>query len=291
MYLLPNVLQSRRPGYAEETVDLDMDGERYRAVKHVVSTPKASDKEPLFISAANGFYEDPHIWRPLARRLAKIAMQDNQPLVMVTYEDSMPKGVDDILAFRAERLAHVIRSCRTDGELVMSSHSRGWISTVNVASEQQNEVSKLVGIGTAGLAPRDMGELNLSKIHEITAGEVASEITRHAGVFDAWDKTLVGKRFVQNSLFYLAGHRQEMYREAGQILSADVIARTVELSAQIPTTVWVHDQDAFFDATAIRDNLSRAGYQGGMRDVPTSHLGPLMDYSLAQDLYADLAAK
>lgn len=288
MYLLPNVLQSRRPGYAEETVNLDMNGERYRAVRHIVSAHNSSDKEPLYISAANGLYEDPYIWRPLARRLAKIAMQEAQPMVLVTYEDSVPTGASDILTFRTERLAHVIRSCRTDGKLVMGGHSRGWISTVHAASEQQGEVSKLVGFGGAGLAPRDISGLSARKIHEITAGEVASEVTHQAGIFDAWNKTLIGQRFVHNSLTYLASHHQEMYREAGQILSADVVDRTVELSGQIPTALWVHDHDAFFDASTIRDNLARGGYQGVRRDVPTSHLGPLMDLSLVQDLYTDL---
>lgn len=289
MYLLPNALQSRRPGYGEEAVELAMDGDRYRAVKHVVSAPHSQDKEPLYIAAANGLYEDTHIWRPLARRLAKIAMQESQPMVMVTYDDSAPRGVSDVLAFRTERLVHAIRSCRTDGDLVMAGHSRGWISTVNAASAQRDEVSKLVGIGPAGLAPRDNSQLNVQKIHEITAGEVVSEISLQAGIFDMWDKTLLLQRFGQNFLAYLAGNRQEMYREAGQILSADVIARTVELSQHVPTAIWVHEHDAFFDATTIQDNLTQAGYQGERRDVSTSHLGPLIDTSLAQALYIDLA--
>lgn len=290
MHLLPNKLQSRRPGYAEETVDLEMDGHRYRAVTHVVSAQKSSEKEPLYISAANGLYEDPHIWRPLARRLAKIALREAQPMTMVTYEDSVPKRTSDILAFRTEQLVHVIRSCRADGKLVMSAHSRGWISTVQAVYEQSEDVSKLVGLGPAGLAPRSLDKLSVSRIHEITAGEVASEITLQASVFDVLDKSLIGQRFVQNSLLYLAGHSQETYREASQVLSADVIARTVELSEHIPTTLWLHGYDAFFNASLMRDNLANAGYQGVVRDVPTSHLGPLMDFSFAQDLYADLVA-
>ena len=63
MHLVQNPLQSRRPGYREEAVDLEMGGQRYRAAKHVVTAPDSNGVEPVYISAANGFYEDPHIWR------------------------------------------------------------------------------------------------------------------------------------------------------------------------------------------------------------------------------------
>lgn len=288
MHLVQNPLQSRRPGYQEEAVDLDMGGTRYRAVKHVVTAPDSVGIEPVFISAANGFYEDPHTWRPLARRLAAIAQKAGQQMTMVTYEDSAPSGVEDILSFRAERLTHVIRATRTDGRLVMGAHSRGWLSTVLAAEADQDELTALVGFGVAGLAPRDLADIDIRRIHEISSGQVASEIATHTGLVDAWDKIVVSQRFIQNSLSYYTSNRQEMYREGSQVLAADVIARTVSLSERAPTTIWVHERDAYFDAATVHENLAAAGFQGKTRDVRTSHLGPLMDYSLALSLYQDL---
>lgn len=288
MYLVQNPLQSRRPGYREEAVDLEMDGQRYRAVKHVVTAPDSDGVEPVYIPAANGFYEDPHIWRPLARRLATIAQKAGQQMTIVTYEDSSPSGIQDTLSFRAERLAHVIRATRSDGRMVMGAHSRGWISTVLAAEASRDDITGLVGFGVAGLAPRDAADISVKKIHEISSGQVASVIAAHTGPADAWDKIVVGQRFIHNSLSYYTSNRQEMYREGSQVLTADVIARTVELSERFPTTLWVHEHDAYFDATTVHGNLATAGFQGKTRDVPTSHLGPLMDYSLALSLYQDL---
>ena len=156
------------------------------------------------------------------------------------------------------------------------------------AEASQDDITGLVGFGVAGLAPRDVADINIKKIHEISSGQVASEIANHAGPADAWDKIVVSQRFIHNSLSYYTSNRQEMYREGSQVLAADVIARTVDLSERIPTNIWVHERDAYFDAATVHDNLAAAGFQGKTQTVPTSHLGPLMDYSLALSLYQDL---
>lgn len=281
-------MQTQRPAYREESLDLRSDGRHFRAIAHVVSAPDSSERESVYAAVANGFYEDPQTWRPLAQRLAKIALRSEQQLTLVTYEDSAPVGIQDILAFRADRLAQVIRATRTDGALVMGAHSRGWLSTVTNAETQVDELDHLVGFGVAGLAPRDLSELDSKRINELSSAQLRLEIATHIGLVDAWDKLVVGQRFLQNSLSYLSQHRGEMYREGSQVLSADVIARTVQLSTQVPTTIWVHGQDGYFDAATVRGNLVDAGYRGDIRDVSTSHLGPILEFSLVSDLYHDL---
>jgi pimeloyl-ACP methyl ester carboxylesterase len=288
MYLLQNPLQSQRPGYNEESVNLEADGQQYQAVLHVASAPDSNDLEPVYVPVANGFYEDSRTWQPLAQRLAKIAVRSGQQMNLVTYEDSVPNGVQDILAFRAERLAQVIRSTRTDGSMILAAHSRGWISAVLHATEHADDIDRVMGFGAAGLAPRAAADITNSKIRDISSGQVVSELSTHIGPIDAWDKLLVGQRYLHNSLSYFTGHQEDMYREGAQILGADVISRTVELSERVPTMIWIHERDAYFDAETVHANLDHAGYIGETRDIRTSHLGPIMDYLLAPQLYHDL---
>ena len=239
----------------------------------------------------NGMFESRGTWKQLTENLSRVALQHGQAIELFSYDDAVSGRTAYTQAYRTERLAQVAAFAQSvdphDRPTVLNAHSRGWITSMEAGADLVNagHISGVLGTGVAGLVPRTPSEANYWTVADI----VQKEILRSAHIgLSSGRGTL--QHFISSATPHLLFGGLESSREIQDVLTADVIQETVDLSAHVPMEVWALNQDPYFPGSQIAACLRRNDFLGNVVEINTMHNGPLIDDTLAMPTYLSLTA-
>ena len=217
----------------------------------------------------------------LAQGLAEAAGGN---LRVVAYDEPLVGTGAYAQDYRVERLQQVVQAQRAPHVLAIG-HSRGWL-TVADAAVGLHEDGKLHS--AAGLTPMGGHVLPawrtvLGVAGEILTGPFATS-PRHNGLRSIGTVGAV----VGRGLTHLAAHPIAAGRQLGETFGADMLIQTAAISRRLPTLMVSGGRDFVVPPRLLRARLQEAGYEGQHYRLPVSHVGALVDYSQAGNLYKGL---
>lgn len=240
---------------------------------------RAADQPNLVI--ANGWVSGTPLYRRLASHLIQAAKGN---LAVTMYEEPLVGSSAYGAAYKAERLARSVRTVAWERPVTVMGHSRGWLTAAEVGDQLVKE--QFVS-GLAGLTPMGHGEMKDFDLKR-AAVSLGTEVLRSPQTLSCIGSAATTGRLVTRGITHLGAGPVQGYGEIRDIMCADTCDTTAALSGMVPTTMITGEHDTVVPPDCLQRRLESAGYQGSHVTVNTTHVGALIDYAHAPEVYGAL---
>ena len=266
-----------------ETEDLTVpDGTASFALTHFIVPAADTDHPTMRVAFVNGLFEGRDMWRPAVSRMARIALRRGDGFEGFTYDEPRTGSSAYAQDYRTERLLRVaervVHIDHDDTPVVLSAHSRGWITSVIAAPEllESQHITSLVGTGVAGHTPRSPESVTVRSVAELTR----QEVTR----LGIGGLSMLGA-LLESAAPHMLTNLWASSTEIATIMTTDITADAVDLSKHMPVEVWACLRDPYCPGAEVIDHLRDGGFAGTITAIDTCHNGPLVDPRLSEPLY------